>query len=119
MTPEQKIDFLDQSKAHFAADMLLKGTYGDERKKKFKGCSVGCHLHHILPDFSPLEISDMENKHANRSGTAGAACIFRLRSSKLQWCKTDCGSILHVTSQVSCVNWITYFRGPTGQMTAE
>jgi hypothetical protein len=64
MTPEQKIEFLDQSKAHFAADMLLKGTYGREEQEQFRGCSVGCHIHHIKPDLTGFDIQDMDDKHA-------------------------------------------------------
>ena len=63
MTPEQKIEFLDQSKAHFTADMLLKGTYGTKQQDKFKGCSVGCHLHHIMPSATCYDIEEMGDKH--------------------------------------------------------
>jgi hypothetical protein len=63
MTPEQKTEFLDQSKAHFAADMLLRGTYADQNADEFKGCSVGCHLHHIMPAATAEEISDLDDKH--------------------------------------------------------
>ena len=63
MDQAQRIEFLDQSKAHFKADMLLKGTYSAENAANFKGCSVGCHLHHIFPDADAAEISDMDEKH--------------------------------------------------------
>jgi len=64
MNQAQKQEFLKQSKAHFAADMLLKGTYGSDEDKAFKGCSVGCHLHHIKPKLSANSISNLNNKHA-------------------------------------------------------
>ena len=63
MNQAQRIEFLDQSKAHFKADMLLKGTYSAEDAENFKGCSVGCHLHHIFPDADATEIGDMSEKH--------------------------------------------------------
>ena len=43
--------------------MLLKGTYSAEDAENFKGCSVGCHLHHIFPDADATEIGDMSEKH--------------------------------------------------------
>lgn len=50
MNALQRQEFLDQSRAHYAADMLLKGTFGTEKTGTFRGCSVGCHLHHINPE---------------------------------------------------------------------
>lgn len=61
-TAAQKKEFLDQAKKHYAADMLLKGTYGND-ENGFKGCSVGCHLHHINPDMSADDIEYFDGKH--------------------------------------------------------
>ena len=61
-TAAQRQEFLDQSKAHYEADMLIKGTYGDDDGDWFKGCSVGCHLKHIKPDFNG-EDHDYGDKH--------------------------------------------------------
>jgi hypothetical protein len=63
MNAEQRAEFLEQSVAHFKADMLLRGTYGEEGYDSFKGCSVGCHLHHIFPDATPDEVANMDEKH--------------------------------------------------------
>lgn len=68
MTPEQKQEFLDQSRAHYAADMLLKGTYGDVEQDQFKGCSVGCHLKHINPEFDGDNIEDKHTIVAEHYG---------------------------------------------------
>lgn len=64
MNDTQKQEFLKQSKAHFAADMLRKGFYAIEYAEQFKGCSVGCHLHYIKPELGDQAISNMANKHA-------------------------------------------------------
>ena len=64
MTPEQKTEFLEQSRAHYAADMLIKGVFADIEAASFKGCSVGCHLHHILPKRSASQINLIDGKHA-------------------------------------------------------
>ena len=64
MNAKQKLEFLEQSNAHFAADMLLKGTYAVDEAETFKGCSVGCHLHHIKPRWGAKRIGDAEGKHA-------------------------------------------------------
>lgn len=71
MTPEQKTEFLEQSKSHFAADMLLKGTYGTKKGNEFKGCSIGCHLHHIYPRKTSRQISDLRDKHFRVAGYYG------------------------------------------------
>lgn len=68
MTPQQKQEFLDQSRAHYAADMLLKGTYGDVEQGHFKGCSVGCHLKHIDPNFDGDNIEDKHSIVAEHYG---------------------------------------------------
>jgi hypothetical protein len=60
---QRHTELLEQAKAHYTADMLLKGTYGEDYGGEFRGCSVGCHLFHIKPDMSPEEISDLDNKH--------------------------------------------------------
>ncbi|MDB6035974.1 MAG: hypothetical protein JWM16_6312 [Verrucomicrobiales bacterium] len=46
---ERRAEMVIAAKAHFAADMLMKGTYGVGSGKKFKGCSVGCLAHEIAP----------------------------------------------------------------------
>jgi hypothetical protein len=56
-------ELLEQAKAHYAADMLLKGTYANDDAGSFKGCSVGCHLFHIYPELNAYEIDDLANKH--------------------------------------------------------
>jgi len=48
--------------------MLLKGTYADEDQEAFKGCSVGCHLHHIHPEMTADEIYSISEKHAVVAG---------------------------------------------------
>lgn len=45
----RKIELVEAAKAHFAADMLVKGTYGADAKD-FKGCSVGCLAHNAFPE---------------------------------------------------------------------
>jgi hypothetical protein len=50
MNEAQRQEFLDQSRAHYAADMLIQGTYGEKEGGTFRGCSVGCHLMHIGPE---------------------------------------------------------------------
>lgn len=60
---KRRAEFLEQSKAHYAADMLLKGTYADDDAGTFKGCSVGCHLHHIRPELDAESIDSLWNKH--------------------------------------------------------
>ena len=64
MNLEQKTALLENSRAHFAADMLLKQTYGRGDADAFKGCSVGCHLHQIYPDKCGHEIDSIGDKHA-------------------------------------------------------
>lgn len=61
-TQAQKQEFLEQARAHYAADMLLKQTYGRMEDDGFKGCSVGCHLRHIKPDFDGND-HDYSDKH--------------------------------------------------------
>jgi len=61
-TPAQKSELLEQARAHYAADMLLKQTYGRIEDDSFKGCSVGCHLRHIKPDFDN-DHHDYTDKH--------------------------------------------------------
>lgn len=56
-------ELLEQAKIHYAADMLLKGTYGEKIKGGFKGCSVGCHLFHIRPDLDSFAVSIMGEKY--------------------------------------------------------
>ncbi len=63
MNADQKIEFLENSRAHFAADMLLKGTYSDVDAASFRGCSVGCHVHHIFPRKSKIQIANLDGKH--------------------------------------------------------
>ena len=63
MTPEQKTEFLDQSRMHFAADMLLRGTYAAKDADDFKGCSVGCHLRHIMTTATVEQIKNIDDKH--------------------------------------------------------
>lgn len=58
----RKIELLENAKAHYAADMLLKRTYGTVLGGKFKGCSVGCHLRHIKPTFDG-DAHDYDDKH--------------------------------------------------------
>ncbi|WP_168990512.1 hypothetical protein [Aureimonas flava] len=62
-TSNRHAELVEQAKAHFAADMLLKGTYGDDDDGAFRGCSVGCHLHHIFADKNAGEISGLDDKH--------------------------------------------------------
>jgi hypothetical protein len=57
------IELLDQANAHFAADMLLKGTYGNDEDGEFRGCSVGCHVHHIKAGMTADDIDNLPNKH--------------------------------------------------------
>lgn len=52
MNQAQRDEFLAASRAHLEADMLQRGTYGKVEQSKFKGCSVGCHVRHIAPDFN-------------------------------------------------------------------
>jgi hypothetical protein len=61
---DRRNEFLEAAKAHYAADMLIKGTYADEEAENFKGCSVGCFLHSAFPKKSVTAISEMSNKHA-------------------------------------------------------
>lgn len=56
-------ELIANSKAHYEADMLLKGTYGKLIDSHFKGCSVGCHLKDIRPDFDGEE-HYYDSKHA-------------------------------------------------------
>jgi hypothetical protein len=56
------VELLEQARAHYAADMLLKGTYGKD-DEGFRGCSVGCHLHHIKSKMSAGQIGAISNKH--------------------------------------------------------
>lgn len=64
MTPEQKQEFVANSKRHFEIDaMLAKGEYGSVKKGEFKGCSIGCHAHDILPDIDPSELGLLSNIH--------------------------------------------------------
>lgn len=60
---KRRAEFLEQSKAHYAADMLLNGMYAYDDAGTFKGCSVGCHLHHIRPEFDAGSIDSLDNKH--------------------------------------------------------
>jgi hypothetical protein len=62
MTPAQKAEFLDQSRKHFEADALIKGAYGRD-DGGFKGCSVGCHLHHIMPGATAEMVVGATYKH--------------------------------------------------------
>lgn len=69
MTPEQKQEFVANSERHFKIDaMLAKGEYGSTKKGKFKGCSIGCHAHDILPDIKPSELNLLSDIHAVVSG---------------------------------------------------
>lgn len=45
----RKLELVEAAKAHYAADMLVKGTYGEGEGKEFHGCSVGCLAHGISP----------------------------------------------------------------------
>ena len=36
-----------QAQAHFDADMLRAGTYGEGSGKRFKACSIGCYAHDL------------------------------------------------------------------------
>ena len=47
--PALKALHVAQAEHHFAADMLLAGTYGENDDGAFKGCSVGCFAHDIDP----------------------------------------------------------------------
>jgi hypothetical protein len=62
-TQAQKDELLAQAKAHYAADMLLKGTYADDEAETFRGCSVGCHIHHIRPDWDADDIRTSGRLH--------------------------------------------------------
>jgi len=70
MNAVQKAEFLEQSKAHFATDMLIQGTYSRGDAENFKGCSVGCHLYHIKSKWSPEQIHT-NSRHAIVSGYYG------------------------------------------------
>lgn len=63
-TAAQKANLLSHAKAHYAADMLIKGTYSDEEAESFKGCSVGCFLRSAYPKKSAAWIAGVDNKHA-------------------------------------------------------
>src|SRR5688572_23347118 len=45
----RKIELVEAAKAHFKADMLVKGTYGEGEGEHFQGCSVGCLAHALSP----------------------------------------------------------------------
>ena len=60
---EKHIELLEQAKIHYAADMLLKGTYGNDVSGEFRGCSVGCLLAHIKPGLSAGAIDGLSHKH--------------------------------------------------------
>jgi hypothetical protein len=62
-TAAQKTELLEAAKAHFAADMLIKGTYADEDAANFKGCSVGCFIHSVYPKKSATQIHQLSNLH--------------------------------------------------------
>ena len=64
MTPTQKTELLEAANAHFAADMLIKGTYADNEDESFKGCSVGCFAHSALPDETPEKLGNRSDLHA-------------------------------------------------------
>jgi hypothetical protein len=51
MNEAQRQEFLVLSRAHYAADMLVQGTYGSDESGAFRGCSVGCHVHHISSSY--------------------------------------------------------------------
>jgi hypothetical protein len=64
MTNAKHVELLEQAKVHFEMDMLLKGTYGRTNDAgDFRGCSVGCHLSHINPGMSPVDIDHLIDKH--------------------------------------------------------
>jgi len=63
MTNAKHLELLEQAKAHYAADMLIKGSYGDDDNGQFRGCSVGCHLFHIYLMAEPERIASMDDKH--------------------------------------------------------
>jgi len=60
---DRRSELLEAAKAHYAADMLIRGTYSDTDAEDFKGCSVGCFLHSIYPKKSAVQIGDMDDKH--------------------------------------------------------
>ena len=60
---ERRNALLENARKHYAADMLIKGTYADDDADNFKGCSVGCYLHDIYPSKENYQISDMSDKH--------------------------------------------------------
>jgi hypothetical protein len=64
MDQQQRDIFLERTKAHYAADMLMSGLYADERKGTFVGCSVGCLLHDAHPQMTTEQIEEIEEKHA-------------------------------------------------------
>jgi hypothetical protein len=55
---ERKAEHVALARKHFAADMLVKGTYGEGAGTEFRGCSVGCLRHDI-------DCDDSGNKHAD------------------------------------------------------
>ena len=59
----RRAELLEHAKAHYAADMLIKGTYADTDAENFRGCSVGCFLHNIYPRKTKIQIGNLSNKH--------------------------------------------------------
>ena len=53
------------AKEHLAADMLVKGYYGrtGEGDDAFHGCSVGCLVHNVHPDWSADRVQSVSNPH--------------------------------------------------------
>ena len=50
--PALKARIIEQARHHLAADMLVRGTYGNRDGSKFRGCSVGCFANDIDPERS-------------------------------------------------------------------
>ena len=59
-------EFLELAKKHYAADMLIKATYGEIEQGQFKGCSVGCFLYDIKGD--KFDVVDKHQVLADWSG---------------------------------------------------
>jgi hypothetical protein len=58
-TKEQALAKLERAKRHYAADTLIKGTYG-RTNGSFKGCSIGCELSELTG------CGDIEDAYFNR-----------------------------------------------------
>ena len=56
-------ELVANTKAHYAADMLLKQTYGTDDNGSFRGCSIGCHMHSIFPEKTADNIQAISRKH--------------------------------------------------------